>query len=87
VVAPEVSVHIKHSKKFEMKIHSVPYAQEDMDQALEEYFHLIFEEGSFLKRFLKAYEGTKKVINFGISSCEQLLKDKELIRYLEERKF
>ncbi|NXC06394.1 UD14 glucuronosyltransferase, partial [Orthonyx spaldingii] len=87
VVAPEVSIHIKPSKNFVMKMYSVPYTQEEMDQEIKAFFHLQFEEGSFLERFFKVLEGMKRFTNLVFSSCEYLLQNKELIRHLDESKF
>ncbi|NXD46428.1 UD11 glucuronosyltransferase, partial [Copsychus sechellarum] len=87
VVAPEVSVHIKPSKNFVMKIYSVPYTKEEIEKNMMEYFGVVFEEGSFFERFFKLYESTKKLTNSGVSECDQVLKNKDLIRYLEESKF
>ncbi|NXH98159.1 UD11 glucuronosyltransferase, partial [Pachycephala philippinensis] len=87
VVAPEVSMHIKPSKNFVMKMYSVPYTQEEMEKDFKAFFQLAFEEGSFLKRIFDIFEGMKRITKFGVSSCEQLLQNKELIRYLEENEF
>ncbi|NXG14050.1 UD11 glucuronosyltransferase, partial [Grallaria varia] len=87
VVAPDVTLHIKPSKNLVMKRYSVPYMQEEMEKEFQAFFHVSFEEGSFLSRFLKVYEGMKRITAFGVSGCEQLLKNEELIRYLEESKF
>ncbi|NXS77989.1 UD11 glucuronosyltransferase, partial [Erpornis zantholeuca] len=87
VVAPEVSLHIKPSKNFVMKMYSVPFTEEEMEKDFQAFFHVSFEEGSFLERFLKVYESMKRITNFGVASCGHLLQNKELIRYLEETKF
>ncbi|NWV46572.1 UD11 glucuronosyltransferase, partial [Daphoenositta chrysoptera] len=87
VVAPEVTTRIKQSKNFIMKRYSVPYTEEELKKAFQAFFHFSFEQGSFLERFVKAYKGIKRVTDFGVSSCEHLLQNKELIRYLEENKF
>ncbi|XP_021395298.1 UDP-glucuronosyltransferase 1A1 isoform X3 [Lonchura striata] len=87
VVAPEVTLHIKPSKNFMMKMYSVPYTKEDLKKEFQAFFHFSFEQGSFLERFVKAYQGIKRITNFGVTSCEQLLQNKELISYLEESKF
>ncbi|NWZ34961.1 UD11 glucuronosyltransferase, partial [Brachypodius atriceps] len=87
VVAPEVSLHIKPSENFVMKMYSVPYTQEEMDNNLKAFLYSLFEEGSFVERFLKVYKHMKKIGNLSVSSCEHLLQNKELIRYLEESKF
>ncbi|NWR99980.1 UD11 glucuronosyltransferase, partial [Motacilla alba] len=49
VVAPEVSIHMKPYKNLVMKMYSVPFTQEDMDKAFKAFFHITFEEGSFLE--------------------------------------
>nr|XP_054509069.1 UDP-glucuronosyltransferase 1A1-like [Agelaius phoeniceus] len=87
VVAPEVSMHIKPSKNFVMKMFSVPYSKEELEKDFKAFFHVSFEEGTFFERFFNVLEGIKRITNFGVSSCEQLLQNKELIRYLEESKF
>ncbi|NXT16963.1 UD11 glucuronosyltransferase, partial [Prunella fulvescens] len=73
VVAPEVSVHIKPSKNFVMKMYSVPFTQEDMDNAFKTFFQITFEDGSFLERYFKVLEAMKRFTDFGLSSCEHLL--------------
>ncbi|NXY39927.1 UD14 glucuronosyltransferase, partial [Pomatorhinus ruficollis] len=87
VVAPEVSLHIKPTKNFVIKMYSVPYTQEELEKALQAFFQGSLEEGWIFKRFLKAYKGMKTLSGCWVTSCEQLLQNKELIRYLEENKF
>ncbi|NXE70952.1 UD11 glucuronosyltransferase, partial [Calcarius ornatus] len=87
VVAPEVSLHVKSSENFVMKMHPVPYTQEEMDSAFKAFFNTAFEDGSFFERFFKVVEATKRLTDFWFSSCSHLLQNKELIRYLEESKF
>ncbi|XP_066409759.1 UDP-glucuronosyltransferase 1A1-like [Molothrus aeneus] len=87
VVAPEVSLHVKPSENFVMKMYPVPYTQEEMDNTFKAYFNITFEEGSFFERFFKVVEATKRFTDFCFSSCTHLLQNKELTRYLEESKF
>ncbi|XP_032920570.1 UDP-glucuronosyltransferase 1A1-like [Catharus ustulatus] len=87
VVAPEVSLHIKPSKNFVMKMYSVPYTEEEMEKIFKSFFQVAFEEGSFFERFFKVYRSMKSLADLEFSSCEQLLQNKELISYLEESKF
>ncbi|XP_032920574.1 UDP-glucuronosyltransferase 1A1-like [Catharus ustulatus] len=87
VLAPEVSVHIKPSENYEMKMYSVPFTKEDLEKDMKAFFRVAFEEGSSFVKFFKMYRSMKTVTDFWISSCEQLLQNKELIRYLEESKF
>ncbi|XP_053837768.1 UDP-glucuronosyltransferase 1A1-like [Vidua macroura] len=86
VVAPKVTLHIKPSN-FVVKMYSVPFTQEELEKAFQAFFHGSFEEGWFLKRFFKAYKGMKTLTECWVTSCKQLLQNKELIRYLEECKF
>ncbi|NXR67668.1 UD11 glucuronosyltransferase, partial [Rhadina sibilatrix] len=87
VVSPEATMRIKPSENFVMKMSSVPYTQENMDKEFKEFFHGALEDGTFLERFFKVFEGIKRTTKFGVYSCEHLLQNKELIRYLEESKF
>uniref|UniRef100_A0A8U7M5H5 glucuronosyltransferase n=1 Tax=Corvus moneduloides TaxID=1196302 RepID=A0A8U7M5H5_CORMO len=87
VVAPEVTMHIKPSENFVMKRYSGPYTQEEMEKDFKVFLQTSFEEGSFLERFLKVYESMKRLSNMAAVSCQHLLQNKELMRYLEESKF
>ncbi|XP_009884113.1 PREDICTED: UDP-glucuronosyltransferase 1-1-like isoform X1 [Charadrius vociferus] len=87
VVAPEISLYIKPTKNFAMKMYPVPFTQEEMDGNFQAFLQDVLEEGSFLERFLKVYRSMKKVSDLAISSCAHLLHNKELVRYLEESKF
>ncbi|NWI61962.1 UD11 glucuronosyltransferase, partial [Todus mexicanus] len=87
VVAPEVSLHIKPTKDFVMKMYPVPFSQEELEQMFGRMNHNVFEEGSFLERFFKTYQQAKNNSVMFLSTCSHLLYNKELIRYLEESKF
>ncbi|KFW04506.1 UDP-glucuronosyltransferase 1-1 [Eurypyga helias] len=84
VVAPEISWYIKPAKSFVMKMYPVPFTQEELDRTFWRTSQDVFEEGSFLARFLKTYEGVKKTSAMFLSTCTHLLYNKELVRYLEE---
>ncbi|NXK26385.1 UD11 glucuronosyltransferase, partial [Arenaria interpres] len=87
VVAPEVSMYIKPTKNVVMKMYPVPFTKEELDGYFQAFVQNALEEGSFLERFLRIYQGLKKVASLGVSSCEHLLHNKELVRSLEESKF
>ncbi|NXQ26104.1 UD11 glucuronosyltransferase, partial [Alaudala cheleensis] len=87
VVAPEISLHIKPSKNFVMKMYSVPYTQEELERAFQGFIHGSFAEGWIFERFLEVYKGMKTLTDCWVTSCKQLLQNQELIRYLEESKF
>ncbi|NXF98028.1 UD11 glucuronosyltransferase, partial [Eubucco bourcierii] len=87
VVAPEINLHIKPTKNLIMKMYPVPFTQEELDHTFWRTSQEVFEEGTFLERFLKTYERMKNVSATLLSTCTYLLHNKELIRYLEESKF
>ncbi|NXF26542.1 UD11 glucuronosyltransferase, partial [Rhodinocichla rosea] len=87
VVAPEVSLHIKPSKNFVMKMYSVSYAQEEMEKVFKESVMDLFKGGSFLERVIRQYQQAKKTSAMFLTTCTHLIHNKELIRYLEESKF
>ncbi|NWV70859.1 UD11 glucuronosyltransferase, partial [Malurus elegans] len=87
VVAPEVSVHIKPSKSFLMKMYPVPFTQEEMDEVFKGFIKDVFEEGSFLERLIRLYQRAKKSSALFLASCTHLLYNKELMKYLKESKF
>ncbi|XP_072730981.1 UDP-glucuronosyltransferase 1A1-like [Ciconia boyciana] len=87
VIAPEINLHIKPTKDFVMKMYPVPFTQEKMDENFRAFLQDVLEEGSFLERFLKVYQSMKRVSDLVVSSCEHLLYNKELVRYLEDSKF
>ncbi|NXA25203.1 UD11 glucuronosyltransferase, partial [Ibidorhyncha struthersii] len=87
VVAPEISLYIKPTKNFVMKMYPVPFTQEEMDHTFWRTSQDVFEEGSFLERIVRTYEGVKNTSAMFLSTCTHLLYNKELVRYLEESKF
>ncbi|NXX92240.1 UD11 glucuronosyltransferase, partial [Centropus bengalensis] len=87
VVAPEVSIQIKPSKNFIMKMYPIPYTKEEVHGSIHSFSQDVFEKGPFLERFLKLYQRLKSISANALSSCTHLLYNKELVRYLEENKF
>jgi len=87
VVAPEINIHIKPTKNLVVKMYPVPFTQEEMDGNVQAFLQYWSEEASFVERFLKVYQGIKRSYDLFVSSCAQLLFNKELLRYLEESKF
>ncbi|NXU51780.1 UD11 glucuronosyltransferase, partial [Turnix velox] len=87
VVAPEIGLYIKPRESFLMKTYPVPFTQEELDQTIRKTSQNVFEEGSFLSRFLKTYEVLKNSSALFLATCTHLLHNKELVTYLEESKF
>ncbi|NXY46035.1 UD11 glucuronosyltransferase, partial [Ceuthmochares aereus] len=87
VVAPEINLHIKPSKSFIMKMYPVSFTQKELNSHFQRSINNVFEEGSFLERFFKTYQGMKNVSAIFLATCTHLLYNKELVRYLEQSKF
>ncbi|NXC40092.1 UD11 glucuronosyltransferase, partial [Penelope pileata] len=87
VVAPEVNLHIKPSKNFITKRYPIPFTQEEVDSMFRRTGQYAFEEGSFLQKFPRIHQHFQKMSAMFLSTCEQLLYNKELMRYLAESKF
>ncbi|NWV46573.1 UD11 glucuronosyltransferase, partial [Daphoenositta chrysoptera] len=87
VVAPEVTLHIKPSKNFVMKMYPVPFTQEEMDEVFKGFIKDVFEEGPFVERVIRLYQRAKKNSVVFLAMCTHLLHNQELMRYLEESKF
>ncbi|NXJ38375.1 UD11 glucuronosyltransferase, partial [Ciconia maguari] len=87
VAEPEINRHIKPSENFVMKMYPIPFTKEEVDRSIHYFSQEVFEEGSFLERFLKVYQSMKSISAITLSACAQILYNKELVRYLEESKF
>ncbi|NXU23590.1 UD11 glucuronosyltransferase, partial [Thalassarche chlororhynchos] len=85
IVAPEISLYIKPTKNFVMKMY--PFTQEELDGNFQAFSQDVFEEGSFLERVVRIYQWSKKASAMFLSTCTHLLYNKELVRHLEESKF
>ncbi|XP_015144738.2 UDP-glucuronosyltransferase 1A1 isoform X3 [Gallus gallus] len=87
VVAPEANLNVKPSESFILKTYPASFTQEEMDNNFQAFLKDAFEEGSFLEQFHRLQEKVKRLFDVGFISCAWLLKNKELIRYLEESNF
>ncbi|NXJ66873.1 UD11 glucuronosyltransferase, partial [Rostratula benghalensis] len=87
IVAPEISLYIKPTRSFVMKMYPVPFTQEELDYTFWRTSQDVFVEGSFLERIVKTYEGMKNTSAMFLSTCTHLLYNEELVRYLEDTKF
>ncbi|KAM6260715.1 LOW QUALITY PROTEIN: UDP-glucuronosyltransferase 1A6-like [Spheniscus humboldti] len=84
IALPEINIHIK-PENFIMKMYPIPFTKEEVDGSIHSFSREIFEEGSFLERFL--IQRLKSTSAITLSACAHLLYNKELVRYLEESKF
>eukprot|EP00076_Gallus_gallus_P042889 XP_025008427.1 UDP-glucuronosyltransferase 1-5-like [Gallus gallus] len=87
VVAPEASLNVKPSESFILKTYPASSKQKGMAGNLQLFLQEALEEGSFLGRFFRVRENMKNLSASAVIDCENLLYNKELIKYLEESKF
>ncbi|NXC40093.1 UD11 glucuronosyltransferase, partial [Penelope pileata] len=87
VVSPVYNFQVKPSENYILKTYPVPATEEEINEDFQAFVMEAFEEGSFLERFHRVRKRVKRLFDLGYVACEQLLHNKELIRYLEESKF
>ncbi|NWR78675.1 UD11 glucuronosyltransferase, partial [Centropus unirufus] len=87
VVAPETNLYINPSKSFVLKTYPIPLKLEEVQENFQVFVEASIQEGSFLGRFLKAFQSWKRLSDLAVSGCAHLLYNKELVRHLEESKF
>ncbi|XP_063256072.1 UDP-glucuronosyltransferase 1A1-like isoform X5 [Prinia subflava] len=87
VVAPEVSLQIKPSKTFTMKMYPVPFTQEEMDREFVDQYYQEMGEKSFDLTLSFLLSNISELTNMFSSACRHLLSDKELMKYLQDSKF
>uniref|UniRef100_A0ACB8GFG3 Uncharacterized protein n=1 Tax=Sphaerodactylus townsendi TaxID=933632 RepID=A0ACB8GFG3_9SAUR len=88
VVAPEVNIHIKPSNDlYTMTTYPVPFTKEELDQQFQGDANGLFDDFSFIVRFVTNFNRVKKTFAMMFSTCPSLLYNQELMEYLEQSKF
>ncbi|KAM9663805.1 UDP-glucuronosyltransferase 1A3-like isoform 4-T4 [Trichechus inunguis] len=87
VLGPEINMHITGDDFFTLKTYAIPYTQEEFDDLFVLQNHLIFENEHFLKTFFKMMTIFPTIAAFFQRSCENLLHNKDLIKYLNDSSF
>ncbi|XP_059724239.1 UDP-glucuronosyltransferase 1A1-like isoform X6 [Haemorhous mexicanus] len=87
VVAPEVSLHIKPSKTFVMKMYPVSFTQEELDTEFVDQYYQKLGEMSFQTVPYSFFLNITELTNMFTSACRHLLSDKELMKSLQDSKF
>ncbi|NXR13365.1 UD11 glucuronosyltransferase, partial [Semnornis frantzii] len=83
VVAPETNLRIDSSVHYTMKTYSVSYTRDYVEAEFKKLGYRSFTPQPFLEKISKLANITAMFLD----SCKRLLSNKELIEYLEERKF
>ncbi|XP_066478222.1 UDP-glucuronosyltransferase 1-6-like [Tiliqua scincoides] len=87
VVAPEVNLLLKESKYYTRKLHAVPYTPDALVQRFRVFGNQPFEEVSFPVMVIRAYTVMLHLIEMFFTNCEALLKNREVMQYLEKNNF
>ncbi|CAM2100040.1 unnamed protein product [Caretta caretta] len=87
LVAPETNLFLTSAKNFTIKTYPVPYKDEHMDALMETFGKDRFVKQPFLNVVISLYKSLARAFQMLFQSCESLLSNKELIRYLEESQF
>ncbi|KAJ7344847.1 hypothetical protein JRQ81_000797 [Phrynocephalus forsythii] len=87
VVAPDVNLLLKGEKFYKRKTYPVPYTQADLDTGFQKFSRNLFKKVPFPLTILQEYWNNMYIINLFFDHCDSLLKNKEIIKYLEEANF
>ncbi|XP_074857754.1 UDP-glucuronosyltransferase 1A1-like isoform X2 [Carettochelys insculpta] len=87
IVAPEVSMHIKTSEIYVVKMFPVPFTEAELEDHFSAFTQDVFEEKPFLERFFRLRERLQNTSTLLFATCVHLLYNKELIQYLERSQF
>ncbi|NXG50087.1 UD11 glucuronosyltransferase, partial [Psilopogon haemacephalus] len=83
VVAPETNLRIDSSVHYTMKTYSVSYTRDYVEAEFKKLGYRSFAPQPFLEKI----SAMANITAMFLDSCKRLLSNKELIEYLEERKF
>ncbi|NWU73580.1 UD16 glucuronosyltransferase, partial [Pterocles burchelli] len=86
-VIPEATLLMKTSQSFTIKTYSVPYTQDYVDK----YYHSLgessFEDTPLIEKYAGLLSNMTELANMFSSTCQHLLYDEELMKYLNDSKF
>uniref|UniRef100_A0A8B9NT01 glucuronosyltransferase n=1 Tax=Apteryx owenii TaxID=8824 RepID=A0A8B9NT01_APTOW len=87
VIAPESRMLIDSSAMYMLKMYPVPFKKEELQELMHSFALDTFSEKPFLFRFLNTWENFRKSSAIFKATCESLLYNKEVMKYIEESKF
>ncbi|NXS61028.1 UD11 glucuronosyltransferase, partial [Brachypteracias leptosomus] len=87
VVAPEVNLNVEASEYYTLKTYPVSLTRGELGARMRSFAKDLFERRPFLQRITTLYEKVQVISNLYVSSCSSLLLKKDLMRYLERKKF
>ncbi|XP_013803965.1 UDP-glucuronosyltransferase 1A1-like isoform X1 [Apteryx mantelli] len=87
VIAPESRMLVDSSAMYTLKTYPVPFKKEELQELMHSLALDTFSEKPFLFRFLNTWENFRKSSAIFKATCESLLYNKEVMKYIEESKF
>ncbi|XP_053326615.1 UDP-glucuronosyltransferase 1A1-like isoform X1 [Spea bombifrons] len=87
VVAPEISIHLGKSQKFEMKMYPVSYSEAELKNHFTSFAMEVFSPRPLLQKFQKIRQKLKEGAALMMDTCIHMLNNSQLINYLEESSF
>ncbi|XP_038604734.1 UDP-glucuronosyltransferase 1A1-like isoform X2 [Tachyglossus aculeatus] len=87
VVAPEISLWIKPSPYYTLKLHPVSFTEEFFDTQIKNFGIDLSSTDTWLDNFSAFLKLLRNFNTIQLSSCRNLLYSKDLMMYLEEKQF
>ncbi|XP_060088551.1 UDP-glucuronosyltransferase 1-6-like isoform X6 [Heteronotia binoei] len=87
VVAPETNLLLRESEYYERKTYPVPYSEEELKERFQKFAKNLFHRVPFPYTILQEYRNNMYIIDLFFYNCDSLLKNREVIQYLEQNHF
>ncbi|KAM3916018.1 UDP-glucuronosyltransferase 1A1-like [Leptodactylus fuscus] len=87
IFVPDVNFHMKNLDQYTVITLQATYSKELMESLIKKFSYDMFERRTILENIQMTYQGMVNMSNLIISSCENLLKNETLIKYLEKSHF
>lgn len=87
VLAPDTNLLLVESKHYKRKTYPVPFTEEDHQERYQKFARNHFNKVPFPFSTIQEYWNVMDVIDMFFYNCNSLLKNKEILQYLEESKF
>ncbi|XP_071274184.1 UDP-glucuronosyltransferase 1A6-like [Agelaius tricolor] len=89
VLVPSTSLYMKSEEpqNYTVQAYPIPYAEEYLGEMLKAFVHAHFIEQSVWNVVLTSYQSTIEISSVFFTNCKSLLRNEELMQYLQESKF
>ncbi|XP_066409767.1 UDP-glucuronosyltransferase 1-6-like [Molothrus aeneus] len=89
VLVPSTSLYMKSEEpqNYTVQAYPIPYPEEYLGEMLKAFVHAHFIEQSVWNVVLTSYQSTIEISSVFFTNCKSLLRNEELMQYLQESKF